>query len=72
MRVLEGRQDVALASHPRDEVGSQPRAARQLQRDLALEQPVGPLGQPHGAHPARADPPQQPVGADGGAGAIVV
>ena len=72
MRVLERRQDVALASHPRDEIRAQPRAVRQLQRDLALQQPVGPLGQPHGAHPARADPPQQPVGADDGAGAVVV
>jgi hypothetical protein len=68
LRMLERGQDVALARHPRDERGAQPRAARKFQRDLALQQTVGALGQPYGAHAARADTSQQPVGAHGFAG----
>ena len=71
VRVFERGQDVALTSHARDEVGP-PGAIRQLQGDLALQQAVGALGQPDGAHAACADGPEQPVGADDRAGGLDV
>ena len=69
--MFERGQDVALTSHARDEVGP-PCAIRQLQGDLALQQAVGALGQPDGAHAACADAPEQPVGADDRAGGLAV
>ena len=65
-------QDVALARHPFHEVGTQPCAARQLQRNLTLEQSVRAFSEPDGAHAARADAAQQTVRADDCAGLVRV
>ena len=64
VRMLEPRQNVALACKPLREIAAQPIHQRQLQRDLARQRAIGTLGQPHVCHPACAQLTLQPIGAD--------
>ncbi len=70
VRVLERREDLALARQALGQPRALPRAVRQLQRDAALLQQVGALGQPHAGHAAAAELADEPVGADPVAGAF--
>ena len=63
VRMLEPGEDVALAGHARGEV-LRPGETRQLEGDLALQRAVGTLREPHRAHAALADRPQQAVRSD--------
>ena len=63
VRVVERGQDLALARDARGQIAAE-RAERQLQRDAALHQPIGALGEPHRAHAADTELTHQPVRAD--------
>ncbi len=63
VRVLQEGPDLALVRHALGQARALAQA-RQLERDLAFEDAVGPLGQPDAAHPAAPDLLDQPVGAD--------
>ena len=64
-RVVERREDLPLLAEPADHPGVQVGAApHQLERDPLVELAVVPVGEEHGAHPALADDPLDPVGPD--------
>ena len=68
VRVLECGEDLALARQALAELGAPRHQARQLERHLAPLQHVGAFGQPHLAHAAFAEPADQFVRSDPGAG----
>ena len=59
VRMRERGEDVAFPRHAFDQLRPRPGAARKLQRHLASDHPVGPLGEPHRAHAAFAQLAQQ-------------
>ena len=62
LRVIEGRQDVALARHPLREPRARPRPTRQLEGNGPFDHPVGALREPHGAHATFPELAQNLVG----------
>ena len=65
VRVLERREDFALAREALRETGESPRGVRELQRDRPVEHSVGALGEPNGGHAAATERANQPVRPDG-------
>ncbi len=57
-------EDLAFARHALGEPGAIPRAVRQLQRDRAIDEAIGALGQPHHPHAAAAQLAQQTIRPD--------
>ena len=64
VRVVECGEDLALARDAHRQIAAK-RSMRQLERDAALHQPVGAVGEPHHAHAADTKLAHQPVGPDG-------
>jgi hypothetical protein len=62
--VFKARQDVAFPHETLCQVLAQPRERRQLQGDVALVGPIGPLRKPHLCHATDAQFADQLVGAD--------
>ena len=58
-------EDVAFAPEPLFARAAHQRDVQQLDRGASFEAAVAALGQPDAAHPALADPRDQPVGAEG-------
>ena len=64
-RVLQRREDVPLARETLRKGTAGLADRRQLERNLAIQLPVGPLGPPDLAHAARTEPAEQAIRADG-------
>src|SRR5579864_1359756 len=61
VRVFQSREDVALLAKACGQIPPQAGDARQLEGNLALECPIGSLGEPYLRHAAAADLPSQSV-----------